>query len=124
MSGDNRQIVEQFFRLMHDWENWKFLELFAPDASYIEPFSGQRQTHRGIEAIRKSFLDQWKQAPPGFRLELGQVNVSGAHVRAEWNCTWDGLGGEMTGADEFEIQDGKIRRLEVIVTRMPEIPAR
>jgi ketosteroid isomerase-like protein len=122
MAASPKRVVEDFFRLMHTWDDMEFLELFDNDAVYIEPFAGKPRRHRGVAAIKASFLDSWKQTPPNFRIRMGQVSVSGSSVRAEWSCTWDGLDGEMKGVDDFEILDGRIRRLEVTVTAMPPIP--
>lgn len=118
-AGDPRIVAEQFFRAMHTWEDMKFLDLFEEDGVYVEPFSGAVKTHRGRTAIGESFRTNWKQKPPNFRIEMGSIDFSGANVRAEWQCTWDGLGGWMRGVDEFEVKNGRIARLEVSVTEMP-----
>jgi hypothetical protein len=118
MSND---VVTRFFQAMHSWEDLKFLELFEEDAEYLEPFSGSVRVHRGKSAIGESFGANWKVKPPNFRIEMGAIEVAGPHVRAEWQCTWDGLGGWMRGVDQFEVREGLIRRLEVRVTEMPSI---
>jgi hypothetical protein len=118
-TSDPKAVAEQFFLAMHTWEDMKFLELFQEDGVYIEPFSGTIKTHHGRKAIGDSFRTNWKQKPPNFRIEMGSIEVSGTNVRAEWNCTWDGLGGWMRGTDDFEIRNGKIARLEVRVSEVP-----
>ena len=122
MAQDPKSVVETYFRLMHDAgpHNMEFLRTFAEDAVLIEPFSGKPQTHKGIKAIEASFRTTWQYQPmPNFRIRMGQVEVAGEKVRAEWTCTWDGLGGDMKGVDDFEVRGGKIARMEVTVTGMP-----
>ena len=119
MRTDQRAVAEAFFRAMHTWEDMAFLELFEENGVYVEPFSGTAKTHRGRAAIGESFRVNWTQKPPNFRIEMGSIDVSGSNVRAEWQCTWDGLGGWMRGVDDFEIRNGLIARLEVRVTEMP-----
>jgi hypothetical protein len=98
----------------------EFLKTFADDAVLIEPFSGKPQTHNGLKAIEASFRTTWQYQPmPNFRILMGQVEVAGERVRAEWSCTWDGLGGSMKGVDHFEVRGGKIARMEIVVTDAP-----
>ena len=113
------EVAHAFFLAMHSWEDMKFLELFEEDGVYVEPFSGEVREHRGRQSIGESFRTNWKKKPAGFRLEMGAVDVQGGHVRAEWRCTWDELGGWMRGVDAFDVINGRIRRLEVHVTEMP-----
>ena len=122
MAQDPKTIVEQYFKLMHGAgpDNMEFLGTFSGDAVLVEPFSGKPQTHKGIKAIESSFRTTWQYQPmPNFRIQMGQIEVTGEKIRAEWSCTWDGLGGSMKGVDHFEVRDGKIARMEVVVTEMP-----
>ena len=122
MAQDPKTIVEQYFKLMHGAgpDNMEFLRTFSGDAVLVEPFSGKPQTHKGIKAIESSFRTTWQYQPmPNFRIQMGQIEVTGEKIRAEWSCTWDGLAGSMKGVDHFEVRDGKIARMEVVVTEMP-----
>lgn len=122
MARDAKSVVEEYFKLMHGAgpQNMEFLKTFAADAVLVEPFSGKPQTHRGIKAIEASFRTTWQYQPmPNFQIRMGQVEVAGDRVRAEWTCTWDGLGAAMKGVDDFEVRDGKIARMEVTVTEAP-----
>ena len=122
MAQDSKTVVEQYFKLMHGAgpDKMEFLRTFSDDAVLVEPFSGKPQTHKGIKAIESSFRTTWQYQPmPNFRIQMGQVEVAGEKVRAEWSCTWDGLGGSMKGVDHFEVREGKIVRMEVVVTEMP-----
>lgn len=122
MARDARSVAEEYFKLMHGAgpQNMEFLKTFADDAVLVEPFSGKPQTHRGIKAIEASFRTTWQYQPmPNFQIRMGQVEVAGERVRAEWTCTWDGLGGSMKGVNDIEVRAGKIARMEITVTDAP-----
>ncbi len=122
MAQEPKSVVEQYFKLMHGAgpDNMEFLNTFADDAVLVEPFSGKPQTHRGIKAIEASFRTTWQYQPmPNFRIRMGQVEVAGDRVRAEWTCSWDGLVGPMKGVNEIEVRGGKIARMEITVTDAP-----
>jgi ketosteroid isomerase-like protein len=95
------------------------LSLFHEDAVFIEPFGGRPVTHRGHDAIRASFNQQTAQPLPDMQLTLDRVDMDGAVVRAEWTCSSSAFPGPMRGHDLFTIRDGKITRLEIIVTDLP-----
>jgi len=125
MAQEPKTVVEEYFGLMHGAgpDNMAFLKTFAADAVLVEPFSGKPLTHTGIKAIETSFRTTWQYQPmPNFQIRIGQVEVAGERVRAEWSCTWEGLPGWMRGVDDFEVRGGKIARMEVTVTEMPGAP--
>lgn len=96
------------------------MALFAEGAVFIEPFSGQTQTHTGLHAIRESFRDQWRNPLPDLQLTLDRVDLDAGVVRAEWTCTSPVFPMPMRGYDLFTIDDaGKIARLEIVVTDAP-----
>lgn len=117
----DRKIVESLFRAMQTGPGGEaeMMALFADDAVLIEPFTGRVQTHTGKEAIRSSFQEMWKNPAPEVSLNLERVDREGDHVRAEWNCTSTAFPEPMRGYDLFTLRDGKIQRLEVVVTSMP-----
>ena len=122
MAEDSRRVVEEYFKLMHGAgpDNMAFLRTFADDAVLVEPFSGAPQTHKGIKAIEASFRTSWLYQPmPNFRIAMGQIEVAGEKVRAEWTCAWDGLAGSMTGVNDILVRGGKIARMEITVTSAP-----
>ena len=98
------------------------MDLFDEDAVFIEPFSGQVQTHSGKRAIRDSFRQMWKEPLPDLRLSLDQVELEADTVRAEWTCVSSAFPVPMRGFDLFRIRAGKIVRLEIVVTEMPPPP--
>jgi hypothetical protein len=99
------------------------MSLFHEDATFIEPFSGQPVTHRGHDAIRESFRQQTAHPLPDMVLTLDRVDLDGGTVRAEWTCNSSAFPTPMRGHDLFTIRDGKIERLEIVVTGMPGVPA-
>ena len=122
VSPQQRKTVDTLFRAMQTGPGGEeaMMGIFTEDAVLIEPFSGQPQTHNGKPAIRRSFQDQWKNPPPDLRLILDRVDLDGPHVRAEWTCTSPVFPSPMRGYDLFTLDsDGKIVRLEIIVTDAP-----
>ena len=123
MSVDPKQrdVVERLFRAMQMGPGGEaaMMDLFADDAVFIEPFSGQAQTHEGKDAIRASFKDMWANPAPDLELVMDRVDADGSGIRAEWTCTSPAFPIPMRGHDLFEVQDGLITRLEIVVTEMP-----
>lgn len=119
ISAEQRNAVEGVFKAMQSGPDGEeaLMALFAEGAVFVEPFSGQPQTHAGKEAIRQSFKDQWTNPLPDFRLTLDRVDLDGPQVRAEWTCTSPALPAPMRGYDLFTLNDdGRITRFEIIVT--------
>jgi hypothetical protein len=122
INEQQRKAVEGVFKAMQTGPGSEdaMIALFADGAVFIEPFSGQPQTHTGKDAIRESFRDQWRNPLPGLELTLDRVDLDGAHVRADWTCTSPVFPAPMRGYDLFTVNgDGKIARLEIIVTEFP-----
>lgn len=89
VAAKRQQVVEALFKAMQAGPSGEsaMMELFADDAVFIEPFSGQPQTHVGKAAIRDNFRDQWKNPPPDLTLTLDRVDLDDEQLRAEWHCT-------------------------------------
>ena len=116
-----RKVVDSLFKAMQAGPAGEqaMMALFAEDAVFIEPFSGQVQTHEGKPAIRESFKQMFADPAPDMKLQMDRVDMDGDQVRAEWTCTSPVFPEPMRGHDLFTIADGKIARLEVVVTSMP-----
>lgn len=107
--------VANFFRAMqtgaaaeHD-----MAALFADDAVYVEPFSGQPTTHRGKGQIMTAMRAGWSTPLPDMTINLDRVDVEGDEVRVAWTCRSPALpGGIGRGVNQFVLHDGKIVRLE------------
>ena len=86
--------------------------LFALDAVYFEPFSGQPQPHRGRDAILAAFdisrTDEFDDAV----IQLVAIEVEGPTVTVEWVCHSKAIpGGRGSGTNTFGIKDGLITDL-------------
>jgi hypothetical protein len=86
---------------------------------YIEPFSGQPQTHTGREEIRAFFQVALSQHLNGVRLTLDRLDMDAGRLRSEWTCHLPGMGAPMRGFDVLDLHDGRIVRLETSVTEFP-----
>jgi len=94
------------------------MSLFADDAIFIEPFSGVPLTHEGHQAIREAFKGMEENSAPDLELALERVDVDGNQLRAEWTCASPVFPEPMKGFDLFTIKNGKITRLEIVVTNV------
>ena len=121
VSEEERSVVERMFKAMQTGLEAEddMMALFADDAVFTEPFSGEPQTHEGKEAIRKCFIDMWSEPGPDMELAVDRVDLDGDRINAEWTCTSPAFETPMRGVDKFCIKDGLIQYLEVIVTEMP-----
>ncbi len=117
----DRGVVEALFAAMQAGPAGEdeMMALFAEDATLIEPFTGEVKTHTGKPAIRDGFRESFKDPAPDLKLTVDRVDLDGANVRAEWTCTSPVFPTPMRGHDLFTIENGKIARLEVVVTDMP-----
>lgn len=121
LSHADRTIVENLFRAMQrgpDGEE-EMMALFADDAVFIEPFTGAVQTHTGKAAVRAAFRASWEAPVPDLRLVLDRVDVDGETVLADWTCTSPAFPTPMRGQDRFTLRDGRIARLEIVITEAP-----
>lgn len=122
VTANDRQVIENVFRAMQTGptaEN-ELLSLFADDGILVEPFTGQMQTHEGKAAIKASLVPMWANQAPDMKILLDRVDLQGQTIRAEWTCTASVMPGPMRGYDLFQIKNGVIHRMEIIVTEMPE----
>lgn len=121
VENEDRRVVEAMFKAMQAGPTGEedMMALFAEDATFIEPFSGEPRTHNGVDAIRQSFKDMWSQPGPELNLVMDRVDMDGDVIKAEWTCTSEAFPTPMRGFDLFQITSGKIQRLEVVVTDMP-----
>lgn len=91
----------------------EMLSLFADDATYIEPFSGDDEPAVGIDAIRARFRRGWQTPLPDMELEVLGIEVAGASATSTWECRSPIFPGPVRGTDSYEFVDGRIARLEV-----------
>ncbi len=110
------QIVERYFAAMRRGPEAEadLLALFAPDAVYAEPFSGDGPAE-GIQAIRSRFRDGWQTPLPDLELDVLELEVAGSTARSLWECRSPGLPGPVRGEDRYEFSGGRITRLDVTI---------
>jgi ketosteroid isomerase-like protein len=123
VSPSDRAVVENLFMAMQAGPAGEAMmtSLFHDDAVFVEPFSGQPITHTGKKAIQASFAQQTAHPLPDMKLTLDRLDVEGSVVRAQWTCTSSAFPKPMSGHDLFTIHDGKIARLEIVVTPRPDM---
>jgi hypothetical protein len=121
VSTKDRQVIESVFRSMQTGPSAEkeLLSYFAEDGVLVEPFTGQVQTHAGKAAIKASLVPMWANQAPDMKIMLDRVDLHGSTIRAEWTCTSSVMPGPMRGYDLFQIINGIIQRMEIIVTEMP-----
>jgi SnoaL-like domain len=106
--------IERFFRAMQAGatSEAQMMALFSDEAEYVEPFSGQVQTHVGKAAIRQTFVQGWQYPLPDMTLQVDRFDISGDVVRVDWTCHSPGLpGGKGEGTNVFTLSRGMIVRL-------------
>ncbi|MEP1934118.1 MAG: nuclear transport factor 2 family protein [Roseibium sp.] len=86
--------------------------LFAPDAEYSEPFSGQSQPHRGRDSILAAFSASRTDDFDDAVIKLGAIEISGQSISVKWTCISKAIpGGSGSGTNVFCLEDGKITSL-------------
>ena len=110
----SRQVIDSYFAAMRSGSaaEDELVALFSDDATYSEPFSGLPPA-RGRAEIRARLRLGWEQPLPDMELDVLEIEVDSRALRAVWECRSPGLPGPVRGEDNYVIDDGKIRRLEV-----------
>jgi ketosteroid isomerase-like protein len=114
------EVVERYFVAMQQGPEGHdaLIDLFADDAVYREPFSGQRE-HRGRREIRDYLMSSAGDAPPQLRIVVERIDLAGDTVAATWRCESPAFAGPARGRDTFTITHGKITRLETALLDPP-----
>ena len=87
-------------------------EIFAPDATYTEPFSGQQTPHVGHDAIIAAFDASRSDAFDDAVITLSQVAVQDEIITVKWTCISKAIpGGQGSGTNVFVMKDGLIASL-------------
>ncbi len=110
-----RAVVDRYFHAMRAGSaaEAELMALFHDDAVYVEPFTGRPRTHQGHVAIRRCFVEAWRDPPADLELCVDRVDLDGERVLAQWTCASPSFPGPVQGRDTYVIRDGKIARLEV-----------
>ncbi|MGZ8513824.1 MAG: nuclear transport factor 2 family protein [Candidatus Limnocylindrales bacterium] len=106
--------MERYYRAMEAGSPDQMRDLFAEDATYVEPFSnaGAPTVHEGRDAIVTWLAASFEQGNKGVTITLDRLDVDGDSVIAEWTCVGPMLPGPMKGHDRYRVTAGQIARLE------------
>ncbi|MEM9630640.1 MAG: nuclear transport factor 2 family protein [Pseudomonadota bacterium] len=86
--------------------------IFAQDAEYSEPFSGQTGPHKGRKAILEAFAASRTDAFDDAVINLSSVEVSGETITVKWTCYSQAIpGGSGSGTNVFKVAAGQITSL-------------
>ena len=86
--------------------------MFAPDATYSEPFSGQTEPHKGREAIVAAFTASRSDAFDDAVIQIRDVEVVGEVITLKWTCISQAIpGGSGSGTNVFTLRDKLIHAL-------------
>lgn len=110
-----RELIEAYFAAMRRGPaaEAEMMALFADDAIYIEPFSGDPAPAVGKQEVLARLRVGWEAPLPDLELDILEVEVDGPAARTRWECRSSALPGPIVGEDRYEIRDGLITRLEV-----------
>lgn len=83
--------------------------IFADDAVYSEPFSGQSEPHRGRDAILAAFAASRSDDFDDAVITLGAVEIEDDRITVKWTCYSRAIpGGSGSGTNVFTIAGGKV----------------
>ncbi len=126
VSQNHQQVIEDTSRAMQLGPAGEstIMALFTEDAVWVEPYTGQRRSHEGKEAIRAALKQMWQQpSPPGFLITTDRMDAEGQDVRVGWTCSCDGFPNMMRGYSVYTISpDNLISRLELFITEAAGAP--
>jgi hypothetical protein len=90
--------------------------MFAQDAEYTEPFSGQAAPHKGRDAIIAAFANSRSSNFDDAVINLGAVEVAGETITVRWTCISQAIpGGQGSGTNVFRLNAGEITSLVTTV---------
>ena len=118
--SDDEGVIEKLFEAMAAGPAGEepMMRLFAEDAVLVETFTGEPREHVGIDSIRRSYRELFREPPPrDMKLVLHRMDRDGKRVRAEWSCLSEDYLEPRRGYDLFVVEGGLIRKLEIVVTQ-------
>ena len=125
LDSEHLRIIEDSARAMQAGPAGEadIMALFAEDAVWVEPYTGQRRSHEGKKAILAALKEMWtRPAPPGFNIATDRIDIEGSSIRVDWTCSATGFPNMMRGYSLYTIgAEKKIARLELFITEAPPI---
>src|SRR6185312_15688865 len=99
MSEDGTALIERYFDAMRGKSQRveELIALFADDAEYTQPFTGDSQTLRGKAAIGEFLRRSRTQEPPDMLVSVDRIDREGPNFRADWTCTSSAFAQPMKG---------------------------
>ncbi|QMU58309.1 MAG: hypothetical protein GKR98_08935 [Boseongicola sp.] len=86
--------------------------MFAEDATYEEPFTGEVRRHEGRDAIIAAMALGWEMPMEDTRIEVRHADTKGGEVQIGWTCYSPSIpGGQGQGLNRFQFRDGLIASL-------------
>lgn len=119
MNGMPIQITNFFLAMQAGPHGLEMLgDMFTPDASYHEPFSGNNEPHNGRAAIMAAFAASRSDAFDDAVITLGAVEIDGEDIKVDWTCISQAIpGGQGSGVNVFRMKDGKIISLKTTLSQ-------
>jgi hypothetical protein len=110
-----REVVDRYFAAMRRGAEAEeeMMALFADDAVYVDPFSGESRVSTGKEAIRATLRSGWEFPLPELKLTVDEITIEPGRATSTWTCESPALPRPIRGCDRYVIRDGEITRLEV-----------
>jgi len=110
-----REVIDRYFAAMRRGAEAEeeMMALFAEDAVYVDPFSGEARTSVGRDAIQATLRSGWEFPLPDLKLTVDEITIEPGRATTDWTCESPALQGPIRGRDRYVIRDGKIARLEV-----------
>lgn len=113
--NDPHDLLDSYFAAMRRGADAEgdMLALFTEDAVYEEPFSGDPEPARGIDAIRDRLRAGWAAPLPDLELDVLSIDVVGDSATSRWECRSSAFPTAVFGTDVYEFRDGRIKALRV-----------
>ncbi len=126
IKAEHLQVIEDSARAMQAGPAGEaaIMSMFTDDAVWVEPYTGQRRTHSGKEAIRGALKEMWtRPSPPGFAISTDRIDAEGRNIKVQWTCSCTGFPNMMRGYSLYTVgAANKIERLELFITEAPAMP--
>ncbi len=115
-AASNGETIGRYFAAMRRGAAGEgdLMSLFAKDATYIEPFSGNPEPAIGHEQIRDRLRAGWDNPLPDLELDVLTMEIVASHAKSSWECRSSSFPQPVRGSDSYTFNAfGAIQRLEV-----------
>lgn len=115
-AASNGETISRYFAAMRRGAAGEgdLMSLFAEDATYVEPFSGNSEPAVGHEQIRDRLRAGWDNPLPDLELDVLTMEIVASHAKSSWECRSSAFPQPVRGSDSYTFNSvGAIQRLEV-----------